>query len=275
MRQPPRIPPLMRRLTILLLALLSASCGSIESKRVQDLLVRQGFGKRAEGDAQAENYALVGSSIQFFVPTPLLQNPSYGDLLLLVQTPQTVSVDGTIYIPGYGSTQVLGLSEKKIGALVREQLQALYSKPIQLDARLLSAPKFYYVIGEVLTISPQAFEGDLTVAEAFLRVPRTNLANIGKVKLIRGDPRNPLVVTVNMWDILLYGNTTYNLNVRENDIIYIPPTLVGQLTRLIEKITAPMAALWQAIFYGQNLRYQWDVITGEQDAFYFGSPYLF
>lgn len=259
-----------------LMTLLAGGCSTaVESKRVQDLLVRQGFGKRATGDAQAENYATIGSTIQFFPPSSLLTNPAYADLLMLAQQPQTVAVDGTIYIPGYGATQVLGLSESKIAALVSEQLNAFYSSPVQIQARLLSAPKFYYVIGEVFGPSPQAFEGDLTVAEAFLRVQRTNLANIGRVRLIRGDPKNPLIVTINMWDILLYGVTTYNLNIRENDIIYIPPTFVGHLTRLLEKLTAPLATLWQAIFYTQNVRFQYRSLTGDEDAVFFGSPFLF
>lgn len=273
-----RVGACLARSACFVLAFLAAfmnSCGSIESKRIQELLVKKGFGKRAEGDAQAENYATTGSTIQFFVPMSVLSDPSFGDLLLLAQQPQTVAVDGTIYIPGYGATQVLGLSERKIAALVTEQLQAFYSAPIQIEARLLDAPKFYYVIGEVFGLGPVPFVGDMTIAEAFFRMPRTPLANIGKIRVIRGDPRNPLVVTVNMWDIALYGVTTYNINIKENDIIYVPPTFFGSLARFLEKLISPFTTLVQALFTVQNLRWNYQVLTGDAQGGIFWNPYIF
>ncbi len=249
-------------------ALFSTSCGAVPSKRIQELLVKRGLGKRAEGDAQVENYATVSSQIQFFAPTYVMGNPTYADLLILAASPQTVGIDGSIYIPGYGTTYVLGLTEKQIGALVSEQLRSLYTDAIHVDARILSGDKFYYMFGET-TPGIRRFEGDMTVLDIFARNPILPLANIGKIRLVRADPRNPLIVTINVRDIVLYGISTYNINIKENDIIYVPPTFFGSVSRFIEKVTAPLTSVLNAAFRASNLRYQYRVLTGQQEFFPF------
>ena len=265
------------RLWILLCLALCAglsSCGSLPSKRLQELLVKQGFGKRAEGDAQVENYATTGAQIRFIVPPILLENPALRDLMTLAAQPQVVGVDGTIYVPGYGSVYVLGLTEKRIAALVTELLQASFAPEIVVEARILSAPKFFYMFGETVP-GARPFVGDLTMLEVFATNPILPLANIGKIRLVRADPRDPFVVTINMRDIVLYGISTYNLNIKENDIIYVPPTFFGSVSRFLEKLIAPVTTLLGAAFTATNLRYQYRVLRGDEDFLFFGGPWLY
>ncbi len=270
-----RVKAAMFRVLLLGLTVLSASCGSIPDKRVQELLVQQGFGRRAEGDAQVENYASIGDTIQFFVSPALLTNPSFQDLYLLVAGPQPVAVDGTIFVPNVGPVMVLGLTEKAIGALVSEQLQTLYTAPIKIDARILTGAKVFFMFGEVLGPGVRPFRGDLTILDVFALFPVTRLANLGRIRLIRADPRNPLIVTINLRHLVTDGVSTYNLNIRENDILYVPPTFFGTISRFMEKLLLPLSTIVGALFQGVQLQYQYEVLTGKRNYYYFYTPWIF
>jgi hypothetical protein len=91
--------------------------------------------------------------------------------------------------------------------------------------------------------------------------------------LVRADPKNPLVVTFNMRDMGLEGYSTYNINVREYDIIYVPPTFLGMISRFIEKLFAPLTSVINAIFQWTTIRYQWGVFTGDEQGAY--NPWLY
>jgi len=265
------MPNPLRFLILTVLAVLTA-CSSVPSERVQDLLVRHGFGRRAEGDAQVENYASTGDMLRFDVPYELLVSPVYADLGLLVSAPQPVAIDGTIFIPGVGGTYVLGLTEKEIGALVTEQLQAFYNDKISVTCRIISSiGKYFFMFGEVTLKGIQPLRGDFTVLDALSINPWNSLANIGKIRLIRADPKNPLIVTINLRDIAYDGISTYNLQLRENDIIYVPPTFFGSISRFLQKLVEPLAVVVQALFQWayaeQSVRY----LTGQSD-FFFGYP---
>ncbi|MCA8972448.1 MAG: hypothetical protein KDC95_21855 [Planctomycetes bacterium] len=268
-----------KRVLCLLLGLLCfgftlPSCSTIPNKKIEELLVRKGFGKRAEGDAQVEDYATTGSQIQFWIDPILLRQEKYFDLQVLVSGPQAVGVDGQIYIPGYGTTYVLGLTEERIASLISERLSAIFESTIPVEARILDSPKYFYMFGET-TPGARPFVGDLTVLEVFATNPILPLANVGKIRLVRPDPETPLVVSINVRDMVLYGITTYNLNIKENDIIYVPPTFFGSVSRFIERLTSPLTTLVAATFQASSIRYQYRVLTGERDFNFYGNPYLF
>lgn len=272
--------PLSRTTFWLLLLLLSSgvvlpSCSTIPNRSIQELLVKDGFGKRAQGDAQVQDYATTGAQIQFWISPRILAEPTFAELQVLVSGSQIVAVDGTIYIPGYGTMYVLGLTAERIAALVEERIQALYENtPIPVECRILNAPKFFYIFGET-TPGPREFVGDLTVLEVFATNPILPLANIGKIRLVRADPEDPLVISINVRDMVLYGISTYNLNIKENDIIYVPPTFFGSISRFIERLTAPLTTLVAATFQASSIRVQYRVLRGDSNFQFLGNPFLF
>ena len=76
----------------------------------------------------------------------------------------------------------------------------------------------------------------------------TPSANLGRVRVVRPDAQSPLVVEINFREMIMTGNTTYNIQLRENDIIYVPPTWLGSIGRFIEKLLSPLASVVQAAF---------------------------
>ena len=107
----------------------------------------------------------------------------------------------------------------------------------------------YYVVGEVGRPGPRKFAGDTTVFDAVMAAnPIDHVSNMGRVKLIRADPRNPLIIPINVADMWKSGDSTYNVPLQEFDIIYIPPTLLKQLADFVSGIMVPLISPFRAVF---------------------------
>ena len=221
-----------RWLCALVLGLLSvtSACTSVEDSRIRQYLAEKGFGTKADGEATAENYVAGGDEIQFILSNPsLVQEPGLEQLFLL-QRSQTVDIDGTIYLPYIGRLYVLGMRETTLSATVTDLLDQVFTLDVRVDARIISTGKNFYAFGEIE--GPNVYpllKADLTVVEAIASLAITNLANLGRVKVVKPDARNPLVITVNMRDIIESGYSAYNVRIEENDIIYVPPTFLGHI----------------------------------------------
>ena len=87
----------------------------------------------------------------------------------------------------------------------------------------------------------QKFEGDLTIWEAvMLNRPDMRSANLGRVKLIRPDPIDPLIIVVDIASMIETGDSTFNVHVQELDIIYVPPTILAQFGYFLEALLFPV-----------------------------------
>jgi protein involved in polysaccharide export with SLBB domain len=244
-------------LLFLALAVLCA-CSGVEEKRIRELLNEKGFGSRSQGVATLENYISGGDGVVFFLDPNQIVQPGYEQLALLA-APQQVGIDGTIHIPYIGNVPVLGLTERELEDLVQEQLQGLFQNQIQLTARIVNQGKAFYAFGEARRKGRLPLvKADLTFLEAISVVGTTRLANIGRIHLIRPDAQNPLDVEINLREMVLTGNTTYNIELRDNDIIYVPPTLIGLITRFIEKLLAPVAVISRALFGFSNVEFAYE-----------------
>jgi protein involved in polysaccharide export with SLBB domain len=239
----PPLTPVIRAIGLLVLALGMAACRAPEEKRVFQYLNTQGFGKRATGDANTENYVTVGDTITI-----------RDSIRTELQLPgQEVDVDGTINLPDLGQVHVLGKTRRQLEAYLTDAYAPLYDRTdikvtIQAGAQLAGGGKKYFVIGEVMKPGKQTFVGDRTVFEAVYEAePNKQTANIARVQLVRGDPVDPLIITINMHDIVDYGDTTYNVIVHENDIIYIPPTLFGTIGNLVSQLIYPLQVIAQSL----------------------------
>ncbi len=227
------------------------------------MLHEKGFGSRAEGVATEENFVTAGDLVAFIVDPGVYQQPDAAQLYLLTQ-PQALNLDGTILVPYIGPVSVLGLTERELSSLVRNLLSPLFAFELDIQARIRDSGKKFYVFGEMSLRGPVPLRnGDLTLIEAVSSVGWTPLANLGRVQLIRPDAENPLVVTINFWEMIWTGDTTYNLRIQNNDFIYMPPTVLGAISRFIERILAPLNAVVQSLLGLATLRQSYDVVTGK------------
>ena len=250
---------------------LVTGCTSVEDSRIRQYVAEKGFGTRADGEATAENYVAGGDQVQFVLSNPnLVQEPGLEQLFLLTQS-QTVDIDGTIFLPYIGRLYVLGMRESTLSATVTDLLDREFTLDVRVDARILSTGKNFYAFGEIegARIYP-LLKADLTVVEAVASLQLTNLANLGRVKVVKPDARNPLVITVNMRDIIESGYTGYNVRIEENDILYIPPTFLGHISRFLEKLVQPIGQLVSAALGVNNTRFALDSLTSGGTGFFIG-----
>ena len=250
------------RIAWLLLALLLTltSCGGFEDKRINELKHEKGFGSRADGDATRENYLGGFDTVSFIVPPAVLLQPGAEQLAALA-TPQPVAIDGTIFVPLVGPIHALGKTEAELAALVRTQLRLVLQFDVDLQARV-QGQKFFYAIGETEAKGPIPMTADMTLIDALFRARWTPLANLGRVYLIRPDAEHPLVIDVNLRDMLTTGYTAANYRVREHDILYVPPTFLGFIGRFFERLLQPVALAVRTMLGAAQISLAYDLLSG-------------
>lgn len=256
-------------LGLLLLALpMFGGCGTFEDKRIRELLHEKGFGTRADGDATQENYLGGQDMVQFLIePDALAQKGA--ERLAELTIDQPVNIDGTIFVPFVGPVYVLGLTEAELGALVTSHLRGKFQFELGLQARIRVSMKYYYAIGEVGFKGRLPLETDMTLWDALMVVRWTNLANLGRVMLIRPDAEHPLVIDVNVRDMFTGGATAPNIRLRERDTIYIPPTALGMLARILQRLLEPVALAVQTVIGAAQVQISYDILQGRNQAGFF------
>lgn len=221
---------MLRPPAVLLLALLAA-CSTQSDKRVLQHLNTAGFGKSYTGNAEEENYITIGDTLvvtDTYQPEELRAN-------------ERVAIDGTVLLPEIGAVNVAGMTRTEIEAFLMDKYSPYYDL-LDIKVRILSTSgKSYFVYGEVGREGKQPFTGDLTIWEAVMEAgPDDETANLGRVRLIRADPRDPFIMTVDIGQVIETGDSTFNVKVHELDIIYVPPTMLAQIGYFINTLLFPV-----------------------------------
>lgn len=216
-------------LVVALLVLLAA-CNAYPDKRQLQYLNTEGFGNRYTGNAEEENYVTIGDTLGI--------TDAYHDKELGLNT--EVDIDGTVLLPELGAVHVAGLTRSEIEALLMEKYSAYYDL-LDIRVKIQTAGKKFFIFGEVQAEGERQFPGDLTVFEAVMdAVPIRETANLGRVRLLRADPRDPSVLTLDLSEIMETGDSTFNIHVRERDIIFVPPTMLAQFGYFLDTLLFPV-----------------------------------
>jgi protein involved in polysaccharide export with SLBB domain len=217
--------------SLLLLGLsLFCACNAYPDKRQLQYLNTEGFGNRYTGNAEEENYVTIGDTLGI--------TDAYHDKELGLNT--EVDIDGTVLLPELGAVPVAGLTRSEIEALLMEKYSAYYDL-LDIRVKIQTAGKKFFVFGEVQSEGERQFPGDLTVFEAVMdAVPIRETANLGRVRLLRTDPRDPLVLTLDLSEIMETGDSTFNIHIQERDIIFVPPTMLAQFGYFLDTLLFPV-----------------------------------
>lgn len=230
---------------LILIALLAcglAACHSAPSKRTLQYMNQEGFGRRYSGNALEENYLTIGDQVQ-------IADIAHPELSLGT----TVDIDGTILLPEVGRIHVAGYTRSDLEAVLAERYSPYYETPTEIVVDITTSSKVFWVLGEVRNGGEFEFLGNETVIDAVVDAqPNRDSANLGRIMLIRADPQDPLRLPVNYWDITR-GDSTTNYTLEENDIIWVPPTVLAELGYFIRQLLYPFTTVVQAIssaFFG-------------------------
>ncbi|MCA8953601.1 MAG: hypothetical protein KDE27_29080 [Planctomycetes bacterium] len=243
-------------------------CAPFEEKRIMQLKHEKGFGSRAEGDATREDYIGGLDIIQFLIDPRELTRPG-AERLVELTARQPIGLDGTIHVPYVGAIYVLGRTEAEAAALVQGYLRAVFNFELDLQVRIITSNKVFYAVGEAARKGPQQLTPDMTLIDAVFRAGWTDFANLGRVYLIRPDAEAPLVIDVNFREMITTGLTEKNIQIREHDILYLPPTFLGLIGRMLQRITQPVGLAVRTLFGLSQIRTSYEVVTGQREAIFF------
>ena len=149
---------------------------------------------------------------------------------------EVVGVDGTIAVPPVGAVAVAGLTRAEVEALLTQRISPYFERndvKVTIEA---STEGVYFVLSEVPDPGLRPFEGDLTLFEAVVReLPDDFSGDLGRVKLIRADPRDPSVLTASVSE-MIQSCCTFSVLIEERDVI----VLLREGDELHEPTGAPM-----------------------------------
>jgi len=240
----------LRFFSTLLLACLAA-CSTAPDKRLLEHMNQDGFGKRYTGNVEEENYTTIGDTIS-------ISDPYHKEELTLSKK---IDIDGTILLPELGAVAVAGYTRTELEVLLMEKYSPYFPQlDIKVDISNTGGSKKYFIYGEIAAPGEKNLQGDETIFEVVMRAgPSKDTANLGRVRLIRADPRDPAVYEINIGDLLENGDSSFNMHVQELDIIFIPPTILAQLGYFIDSLLFPvklvLTGLGDALFSLNQLSY--------------------
>jgi protein involved in polysaccharide export with SLBB domain len=221
-----------------------SACNTMPDKRVLQYLNTSGFGNRYQGNAEEENWLTIGDHLE-------IDDPNNDELKI---ASVVVEIDGTVILPELGAVSVAGLTRTEVQSLLMEKYSP-YFEELDIRVKIHTSGHHYFIFGEVAQQGVQDFQGDLTLFEAVTKAqPRKDSANLGRIRLIRSDPRDPFITTVDIGDLIERGDSTFNMHVQERDIVYVPPTMLAQLGYFLDALLFPVK----------------QVVNGLASAFYLG-----
>jgi protein involved in polysaccharide export with SLBB domain len=229
------------RLLLAALLLAGAGCQTSDDARVLQVLNQRGFG-RATQDANRQYYIGIQDSIT-------LRDPGHQEYNNITEV---VRMDGVVTLPEAGEVYLNGLSPAEATEAVRLAYSAYLNDTSSMVVDVTTiASKRYYVSG----LAPRkpssiTFKGDELLVDVLIKANLDSvLVDETEILVIRGDPENPLVIRCNYDAIIQDGLTRDNIQIRENDIVYLTPSIIGYITAAVAALAAPLkpiAALFQS-----------------------------
>ena len=76
----------------------------------------------------------------------------------------------------------------------------------------------------------------------------TSRAASGRIKVVRGDPEDPEIFKVDLDAMIDEGDTLQDVSLAENDIVYVPPTVLAWVGYQVDQLLFPFRSVISAIF---------------------------
>jgi polysaccharide biosynthesis/export protein len=231
----------------------------------------KGFGEMFPPETSEGDFTFgIGDSAGILVTN----NPDLSGTFIVRQDGKiTMNVIGEVLIAGLTPEQVKRKLETKVAVYMKDPT-------ITVSALAIVSKRYYVAAANPLTgsyiVRQVPYRGDQTLFEVWAAMgsPSSSLDDDAHIKVIRADPRHPVVKVINIREMLMCGYSGGNIQIKPNDIVYVPPTLWGR----VAQFTAAIAAPFQGLFYVTNVYSQFDyavrVISGEDTRRFGGYSYF-
>jgi polysaccharide export outer membrane protein len=166
---------------------------------------------------------------------------------------QQIRPDGKISFEGLGEIEVAGKTPEEVADTLRSKAIMLYAlagdKPIDVRVVVYKS-KVFYVLGEVSRPGPQVYTGRDTVLNAIATAGPTVLAWKDRIQVIRPSrDRNirPKIFEVNFDRMFAHGDASKDVLLEEGDIIYVPPTILAAIAKVVEEFVRPIGSAFSTV----------------------------
>ncbi len=240
------------RLLLAVLLLACSSCQTSDDARVLQVLNQRGFGRPTE-DANRQYYIGIQDSITLRDPG----HPEYNNIS------EKVRMDGVVTLPEVGEVYLNGLSPDEATQAVRLRYAEYVNDTSSMVVNVTTFDsKRYYVSGlPPRKPSSYAFKGDQLLTDVLITANLDPvLVDCTDIRVIRGDPEYPLVIRCDYEAVISEGLTRDNIQIRENDIVYLTPSVIGYITAFVAALAAPLKPI-ASLFQSAN------TIVSYQDSF--------
>ncbi len=152
-------------------------------------------------------------------------------------------------LPLLGDVLVAGKTTKEITDLLTDAYSKYYKEPKLLVSVTGYNSKHVYIYGEVGGQGSRPYTGYMTVRDLIGEVGGvTSRAASSRIKVIRGDPDDPEIFKVNLDAMIDKGDTLQDVSLAENDIVYVPPTVLAWVGYQVDQLLFPFRSVISAIF---------------------------
>jgi len=161
---------------------------------------------------------------------------------------QRIRSDGKISLKLLGEVKVSGLTPREAAAKIEELLARYYVSPTVIVRVASYESKKVYAFGQVGGKGARPFTGRNTVLDVLSDAQPNFIAWNEQVKVIRPSaaPGERHTMTVDVNKMMQTGDLTSNFLLQEGDIVYVPPTPLGQLGLWINQLLFPFSPLLNA-----------------------------
>ena len=154
--------------------------------------------------------------------------------------------DGYITLKLVGDVYVEGMTPMQAGATLMKALR-VYIREAEVTVTVTGFnSKKYYMFGETPGTGAHIFDGDVTVLRAFGRARGvTTRAAWDRIVLVRATATTRQVFKINLADIVKDGRWETNVQLKANDIVYVPPTHLARVGYVVNSILFPITSAFR------------------------------
>jgi len=149
--------------------------------------------------------------------------------------------DGNVQFGFLGDVPADGLTKEELARRVEERLKRYVRVPAVHVTIVGFNSKAIYILGRVARPGKYAMRGDsIKIRDAVIAAGLVvQHAKLGKVYVVKSDPKKPSHRIVNLKHVLYKGKMKDNVELVNGDIVVIPTTIWGGITDFLNSLLSP------------------------------------
>src|SRR5579885_3033616 len=148
--------------------------------------------------------------------------------------PLIVDRNGAVQVPSIGPIQVAGMKFDRAKQVIEskvEQITGVHAAVTMGQIRTITV----FVVGDVTNPGPYTVNSLARVTDALVAAGGpTKVGTLRRIQLKRG---NQLVRTIDLYDVLLRGDTSADVRLEDRDVVFVPP--IGAVTGIAGNLKRP------------------------------------